>query len=70
MTTQRNTAEQDRELLAAFRADVERRLAAIKPPQSITELRSEYWKAGARAAIREVNEALRAAAALAQGEKE
>lgn len=68
MTMTHPTTEQ-RELLAAFRADVERRLAAVKPPAHLTELRAEYWKAGARVVVREVNEALRAAAAIAKGEK-
>ena len=42
----------------AFAKDVLERLSKIAPPDGMTELRREYWKAGARAAVRAVNESL------------
>jgi len=41
-----------------FAKDVIERLSKISPPEGMTELRREYWKAGARAAVRAVNESL------------
>ena len=65
-------SETDRELqlLSAFIDDMQNRIAGIKPPDRMTELRAEYWKAGARAAIQQVNEALQTLATLAKGDGE
>ena len=57
------------EAVSAFIDDVQNRIASIKPPERMTELRAEYWKAGARAALAQVNEALRALASIAKESK-
>lgn len=42
----------------AFKADVRKRIEFLEPPMILTAAKCEYWKAGARAVIREVNAAL------------
>lgn len=50
-----------REAFERFKQDVAERICSIEPPASISDLRKEYWKAGARRVIHEVNLALDAA---------
>jgi hypothetical protein len=52
----------DRQSLQAevddFKSSVQSRLENVSPPDTLTLARQEYWKAGARSVIREVNSAL------------
>jgi hypothetical protein len=50
-----------REAFDSFKRDLEERLCKVAPPEHMTSLRAEYWKAGARRALYEVNLALKAA---------
>lgn len=55
------TDDKHREAFERFKMDVSERICNINPPDSISDLRKEYWKAGARRVIHEVNLALDAA---------
>lgn len=55
------TDDTQQEAFEKFRRDVAERICNIEPPNSISDLRKEYWKAGARRVIHEINLALDAA---------